>query len=73
LTVLALEVGSSSVRAVLYSEDGRREGDTQARLQYRARSTADGAAEIDADELLSLIVRVTDETLSWCRRTTPRP
>jgi gluconokinase len=51
MRVLALDVGSSSVRAGLYDERGR-ELEGSARRAYEPRHDRDGSAELDADELV---------------------
>jgi gluconokinase len=51
MRVLALDVGSSSVRACAYDERGREVGDA-ARRSYEPRKGRDGAVELDADELV---------------------
>jgi gluconokinase len=60
MRVLALDVGSSSVRACSYDERAREAGPA-ARREYSARQGRDGAAELDADELLSACESVLDE------------
>jgi gluconokinase len=52
MRVLALDVGSSSVRACAYDERGREAG-KPARRAYEARHGRDGAAELDPDELVA--------------------
>ncbi len=52
MRVLALDVGSSSVRACAYDERGR-ELDGEARRAYQPRLGRDGSAELDPEELLS--------------------
>jgi gluconokinase len=51
MRVLALDVGSSSTRACAYDERGRQLGEC-AQRKYSARTTRDGSAELDADELV---------------------
>jgi gluconokinase len=51
MRVLALDVGSSSTRACAYDERGRALGECASR-KYSARTTRDGSAELDADELV---------------------
>ena len=55
--VLALDVGTSSVRAILHDLRGRPSRDAAVHLRYRVRIRADGMAEIDADQLAGLVVR----------------
>jgi gluconokinase len=51
MRVLALDVGSSSVRACAFDERGR-ELEGSARRAYEPRYGPDGSAELDADELV---------------------
>ena len=51
MRVLALDVGSSSTRACAYDERGRSLGEC-AQRKYSARTSRDGSAELDADDLL---------------------
>jgi gluconokinase len=51
MRVLALDVGSSSTRACPYDERGREAG-SAARQPYSARTDRQGAAELDADDLV---------------------
>ena len=60
MRVLALDVGSSSTRACPYDERGREAGPA-ARRTYSARQSRDGAAELDADELVSACESVLEE------------
>jgi gluconokinase len=60
MRVLALDVGSSSVRAQAYDERARELGDA-ARRAYEARKGRDGSAELDADELVAAARAVLDE------------
>lgn len=60
MRVLALDVGSSSVRACAYDERGREAGEA-ARRTYSATRGRDGAAELDADDLVRACQAVLDE------------
>src|SRR5919198_944456 len=60
--VLALDVGTSSCRALLYDAGGRRVAGIGEQLKYEPRMTADGGAEMDADELVERVVRAIDRT-----------
>src|SRR5215207_9377023 len=62
--ILSVDVGSSSVRAELYDEAGNGVEGTEVKLDYEFEYTPDGGAEKDADELLDLVVRAVDGTLS---------
>lgn len=61
--VLALDVGSSSARAVFYDAHARAITGTLARVGRGFVTTADGGSEMDADEALAAVARVIDETL----------
>jgi gluconokinase len=57
-------VGTSSVRTELYDARGRRLRDVGEQLPTRLRTTPDGGAEMDADELFELTARTLDAALS---------
>lgn len=58
--VMALDVGTSGVRAALYDGGGREVPGTVARLTRSLSTTADGGAELDADEAVAQVVRTID-------------
>lgn len=62
--VLAVDVGSSSVRTSLYDASGSYVDSTEVKLDYDLRYTADGGATKDANELLDLTAQAIDDTLS---------
>ncbi|HEX8184550.1 MAG TPA: gluconokinase, partial [Blastocatellia bacterium] len=59
--VVAIDVGTSSVRATLFDGRGRNIEGAQSRLGYEMNTTADGGVEINAEELIELIFRCLDE------------
>jgi gluconokinase len=61
--ILAVDVGSSSVRAELYDGAGTREEGTETKLDYALEYSPEGGVAVDAEELLDLIVRAIDGTL----------
>ncbi len=61
--VLAIDVGSSSVRAMLFDGRARAVERAAARQPYTLHTTAEGASEIPADELLERIWSCIDEVL----------
>lgn len=65
--VLALDVGSSSVRASLYDHTGKRIEGSHTQLPYLPRITPDGGAVMVADDLLDLVARAVDGTLAGGR------
>ncbi len=62
--VLTLDVGSSSVRALLFDRFARAVAGPEGRRSYSARTTADGGYEFDAEELLRFILESVDELLA---------
>jgi sugar (pentulose or hexulose) kinase len=62
--ILTIDVGSSSVRASLYDRMGRYVTNTEAQLPYSFKATSGDGAEMDADELVALVARAVDGTLS---------
>ena len=65
--ILSVDVGSSSVRAELYDGSGSGLEGTETKLDYDFEYTPDGGATKDADELLDLVARAIDGTLSKVR------
>jgi len=61
--ILALDVGTSSVRAVLYDALGRAVEGAESRTVYQMRATPDGGVEMDPDELFEITCRNVDELL----------
>jgi gluconokinase len=60
--ILAVDVGSSSVRCSLYDETGVLIEGTGAGFPYAFATTRDGGATLDADELCELVFEAVDET-----------
>ena len=60
--VVALDVGTSSVRAIAFDAAGRKVGQ-EAQIPYSQSTTANGGVEVDADRLLDLLGRCLDELL----------
>ncbi|HEX6348046.1 MAG TPA: gluconokinase [Candidatus Dormibacteraeota bacterium] len=61
--VVALDVGTSSVRALLYDRRGRSLPGAEVHLPYRPHLAADGTAEVDAERLLALVETALDRVL----------
>jgi gluconokinase len=59
--VLALDVGSSSVRARVYDEDGQYVEGLEEQQRYEVKQRQDGSAEFDADELVSAAAAALDQ------------
>ncbi|MEP7270174.1 MAG: gluconokinase [Acidobacteriota bacterium] len=62
--ILALDLGTSSARAVVYDVEGRLVEGIEGRVGYQMDVTQDGGVEIDADELVDILGRVLDEALA---------
>jgi gluconokinase len=62
--VLALDIGTSSVRAALYDCAGAEVEGTQARLTRALCTSLDGGAELDAGQAIEQAAQVIDEALS---------
>ncbi len=62
--ILTIDVGSSSVRALLYDGRGRAVAHVGAQEKYSLDVTAEGAAEDDADEVLQRVERCIDIALA---------
>lgn len=62
--VLALDLGTSSFRALIYDGRVRALAGLEQQLTYPIRTTADGGAEVDADDLIDLTARCVDGVLA---------
>ena len=62
--VLALDIGTSSVRGALYDEQGSEIEGTQARIPRTLATTSDGGAELDAREAIEQTARAIDAVLA---------
>ena len=61
MRVLAIDVGTSSTRAIVYGGGGKRVDGPGGRRSYTPRTTPDGGSEIDADVLVDHVERCIDE------------
>src|SRR5579859_259573 len=61
--VLAIDVGTSSVRAILHDAGGQPVPGADAHQPYRPRVAADGTAEVPADRVRRLVERCLDDAL----------
>jgi gluconokinase len=66
-SVLTLDIGSSSARALLYSGAGEEMEGFEAREQYHARTTEDGGWEIGAAELTAIASKTLDAICAQLR------
>jgi gluconokinase len=55
--VATLDVGTSSVRTLLFDADGRQQDRFGEQIRYQFTTTPDGGVELDADQLLDVTVR----------------
>jgi gluconokinase len=62
--VLALDIGTSSVRGALYDEQGQEIEGTQARITRSLATTSDGGAELEANEAIDQTARAIDAVLA---------
>ena len=62
MSVLVLDIGSSSVRSSLWDEAGRSQGEA-AQLEHRARAAPDGTAELDPEALFELVAQALDAAM----------
>ena len=59
--IVSIDVGSSSVRALLFDSGARQMEGYGAQLAYRIHTTPDGGAEVDPDALAELTIDCLDE------------
>ena len=62
VSVLVLDIGSSSVRSSLWDEQGGSQGEA-AQLEHQARAAPDGTAELDPEALLELVAQALDAAM----------
>jgi gluconokinase len=66
--ILALDIGTSSVRASLYDERAVAVPQASVKVENRFKTTADGGFEIDAENAFSVVVAAIDELLAKTER-----
>jgi gluconokinase len=59
--IVSIDVGSSSVRALLFDSSARRMEGYGAQVPYRIHTTSDGGAEVDPEALAQLTIDCLDE------------
>jgi gluconokinase len=62
--ILTLDVGTSSVRALLFDATGAAVQGTQAQHSYKLITSKEGEVSVDADMLVEVVAKTIDETLS---------
>ena len=68
--ILAIDIGTSSIRALLYDVTGSQIEGIEGRITYQMQMTADGGVEIDADELVALTCQAIDEAVQQAKHLT---
>lgn len=63
---LAIDVGSSSVRALVFDARGRQVEGSERQITYTLATTSDGGSTADADALVDLVARCVDHVLHTC-------
>lgn len=61
--VLALDIGTSSTRALIFDCQGRTVRNSECQIEFEMTTTSDGGAEVDADLLLQLVCQSIDDVL----------
>ncbi|MCA1590553.1 MAG: carbohydrate kinase, partial [Acidobacteria bacterium] len=61
--ILALDIGTSSVRAELYDSEANVLPETMVRNKWQLHSTVDGGAEIDVEIALKQVISAIDQGL----------
>jgi gluconokinase len=62
--ILAIDIGTSAVKILLFDRQGRAVEEVQARDKFKIRTTTDGASVVDADGLLEIVWQGIDRTLA---------
>ena len=62
--ILTLDIGSSSIRTILFDRQGRMVAGSEATHNVKLRTTSDGASQADPDALLETLFLCIDQTLA---------
>lgn len=62
--VMAVDIGSSSVRALLYDLEGQPVSNSEHQIRHQLHTTPDGGSTANADALVSLVCTCIDHTLA---------
>ena len=71
--IATLDVGTSSVRALLFGADGREVDGFGEQISYKVHITSDGGFEMDADELVKLTAQALDKLCEQLRGAKLKP
>jgi gluconokinase len=71
--VLALDLGTSSVRALLFDQRARQVPGAVAQIPFQPRVTPDGGSEVDSNRLVGLVLRVIRQLLTTAREPSRAP
>ncbi|GLV58980.1 gluconate kinase [Dictyobacter sp. S3.2.2.5] len=63
LSILALDVGTSSTRALLFDGQGNAVPDMVSQLTYQLTTSQEGEVSVDADHLVDVVAQTIDEVL----------
>src|SRR5437870_5609383 len=66
MLVVALDVGTSSARALCFDARGKVVPGAEAHVTYEAITTPDGGVELDADALLEAVATALDGCVAGC-------
>jgi gluconokinase len=71
--IASLDVGTSSVRALLFDANGVEQDDFTQQIKYEPLKTADGGVEVEASQLLDMCTKCLDGLHAELVRTNTRP
>lgn len=63
--ILSLDLGSSSIRALLYDANGDQLEDSETQITHHLKSSHDGGSEADAIALFDLVCSCLDGVVAW--------
>jgi gluconokinase len=66
--ILAIDIGTSAVKILLFDRQGRAVEDVQVRGTFKIRTTTDGASEVDPDGLLEIVWKGIDSSIAKAGR-----
>lgn len=63
--VLAIDIGSSSIRCILYDAEGRQVNGSECQLEHALTTNSEGAAEADPAALMTNVTAAVDHTIAF--------